>query len=85
MKLVKTKKIKINEDTNIAELILDYPQLVDVLLNEFGFHCANCIFSGMDTLKQGALIHGIKGEEFKIMIKRIESVVNNPESYTVID
>ncbi len=71
-------KLKINDNTNIAELILEYPYLSDVLINEFGFHCANCIFSGMDTLKQGALIHGIKDSEYEILKKRIIDVINNP-------
>ncbi len=75
----KKKKIKINPDMNLAEFIIQYPDLVDVLMYEFGFHCVNCIFSGMDTIRQGASLHMIEGNDFDEMIEYLEDYINNPE------
>lgn len=73
----KTKKIvKIKENIGIEELLSKYPYLGDILTYEYGLHCVNCIISGFDTLKEGALIHGITGKYFKEMLKHLESLVN---------
>lgn len=71
------KKISINPNINIQEFILEYPQLVEVLANDYGFHCVNCLFSDFDTLIEGAAIHGIEGEDFKEMVHDLEEIINN--------
>lgn len=67
--------MKITEDINIAEMIEKYPVLVEILMDEYEFHCVNCILSGFDTLKEGARIHGIEGEDFEDMLKRLNDAV----------
>lgn len=83
-KLQNKKMIKVDPNMNMQEFILTYPQLVDVLMYEFGFHCVNCIFAGMDTIKEGAAIHQIEGEEFDEMIEYIEDYLNDPENQVEI-
>jgi hybrid cluster-associated redox disulfide protein len=72
--------IQIDPDMNLQEFILEYPQLVDFLAEDYGFHCVTCMFSGWDTLREGASIHQIEGADFDEMIKRLETILNSEES-----
>jgi len=47
---------------------------------EFGFHCVNCIFSGMDTIRQGAELHQIVDADFDEMIEYLEEYLNDEEN-----
>lgn len=77
----KTKrKIKIPLNIKIDELLSKYPYLGDILFYEYGLHCVNCIISGFDTLREGAMVHQIEGAEFKKMISHLEEVINLKES-----
>jgi hypothetical protein len=68
--------IKLDPNMGIVELIDTYPELVNVLTEDYEFHCVNCLFSGMDTLIEGASLHGIEGEDFQDMLKHLEQVIN---------
>ena len=68
---------RIDPNIGINDLIETYPQLVEILNDEYGFHCVNCIFSEFDTLKEGAAIHGIEGNDFEEMVFRLEEIINN--------
>ena len=81
----KKKKIKLNPNTPINEIIDKYPLLVDIMQSEFEFHCVNCIFSEFDTLEQGAEIHGIVGEDFKEMVEYLEKYLNNEINLVTLD
>ncbi len=74
--MVKSKKIKIDPHIQISVLIDTYPQLVDVLTEDYEFHCVNCLFSDFDNLKDGAALHGVEGQDFEDMLEHLESVVN---------
>lgn len=78
--IIVSEYLTIDPNINLQEFILEYPQLIDVLAEDYGFHCVNCMFSGFDTLKEGAQIHGIEGQDFEDMIKRLEDLLNSPES-----
>lgn len=65
-------------DILISELISRFPQLEKVLVAEFGFHCVNCFLAEIDTLEEGAAIHGIVGEDFEILMKRVQEVISFP-------
>lgn len=73
----KSKRKKIDIDMPLSELIELYPELAEILTNEYGLHCVNCMISDFDTLEQGALIHGIEGEFFLEMVSRLEDVIND--------
>ncbi|MEP7104177.1 MAG: DUF1858 domain-containing protein [Candidatus Dojkabacteria bacterium] len=70
------KKIKIDKDMGINALIEAYPVVVDILQEEYEFHCVNCMFSEFDTLENGAILHGIEGEDFNDMVEHLEKVIN---------
>jgi hybrid cluster-associated redox disulfide protein len=63
-------KIKIDKDTNIAELIEQNPEMNDVLY-EYGLYCGNCYAAGYDTLEAGAMSHGLEDEEIEELIQEL--------------
>ena len=62
---MKKKLAKITKDTLIAEAVERYPELGEVLAEDYGFHCIGCMASEMETIEQGAMVHGFTGKETK--------------------
>jgi len=74
--MAKTKTaIKIDRKMNLAELVTFYPQLVNVLMEDYGLHCVSCFAAGFDTLEEGAKIHGYDDADIEKMVKRLNSLV----------
>jgi len=71
----KDKKQNINADMLIAEIVECYPVVVDYLINEYEFHCINCVLAGFETLEEGAQVHGITGSEFKKLLNKLNSLI----------
>jgi len=71
----KDKKL-ITKDMLIAQLAEEYPVLVDVLIEDYGFHCVGCGMSGMESLEQGAMVHGMTNKEISVMIKNLNELAN---------
>lgn len=65
---------KITKDSNIAQLVMKYPQVAEVLL-DYGLHCVGCFANSFDSLEAGAKIHGFTEEEVDDMVTRINEVV----------
>ena len=71
--------IKLDPQIKMSDLILLYPELIEPLTYDYGLHCVNCMIAEFDTLQEGAVIHGIDGEDLADMIKDLEEMINNPE------
>ena len=73
-----TKKVKklITKDMLIAQLAETYPVLVDVLIEDYGFHCVGCGMSQFESLEQGAAVHGMTNKEIKTMIDNLNELAN---------
>jgi len=69
-------KNNINGSIMISELVEKYPSVVEMLVTEWGFHCANCIISSFETLEQGASVHGIVDLDFEIMLEMVNDIAN---------
>lgn len=67
-------KPKITKDMNLGQVVFDYPQLAEVLL-DFGLHCVGCFASSFDTIEMGAKVHGMTNEEIDEMIVRLNEVL----------
>jgi hybrid cluster-associated redox disulfide protein len=65
---------KINKNILIGELVINYPEAVQVLF-DYGFHCIGCGLSAYETLEQGALAHGFDEKTIEQMIKDIKKVI----------
>jgi hybrid cluster-associated redox disulfide protein len=70
---------KIDKNIQIGELVMNYPQSVDVLFNH-GFHCIGCGLSAYETLEQGALAHGFDEATVEEIIQQIKDAVKNGEA-----
>lgn len=68
-------KQKITSDMLIAEIVECYPEVIDYLVEEYEFHCINCVLAGFETLEEGALAHGIEGKEYTKLLKNINALV----------
>lgn len=65
----------LDPDISIQELVSNHPQLVDVLINEYGFHCVTCFLSEFETLSEGAKVHGIEGSDFDELMEHLNSLI----------
>ncbi len=72
---MKKQKIEITKDILIGDLVDRYPELGSVLMDEYGFHCIGCMASGMETLEQGAQVHGMDQKEIKKMVDDLNQLV----------
>lgn len=68
-------KKQIHKDMLIAELVEKYPEVVEVLIEDYGFHCIGCAMSEMETLEQGALVHGMDQADIKVMIESLNEII----------
>ena len=68
-------KLKITKETNIGELAMEYPELAQVLVEDYGLHCVGCFASSFDTLEAGAQVHGMTEREIDEMIARLKRIV----------
>lgn len=72
---MKTKQ-KITKEMMIGEIIEKYPKLGEVLMEDYGFHCVGCMAAGMETLEQGAEVHGMSQKETKEMVASLNELVD---------
>jgi len=69
------KKQKISPDIPISDLAEMHPELIDILIYVYGLHCIGCIIAEFETLREGAMAHGIIGKEFNKMMKDLNKKV----------
>lgn len=74
----KIKVVVITKEQNIGELVAQYPETAEVML-DYGLHCVGCFASSFDTIEMGAQIHGMDIEEIEEMVERINEVINHGE------
>lgn len=56
-----------SKDMIISDAAAYYPEAVEVFL-EYGLHCVGCHISGYETIEEGAIGHGIDGDDFENMM-----------------
>lgn len=70
------KKIaKITKDILILNLVEQNPDLAEVLTEEYGFHCVGCMAASMETLEQGALVHGMSEDQIDKMVEDLNKKI----------
>ncbi|MEK6897291.1 MAG: DUF1858 domain-containing protein [Nanoarchaeota archaeon] len=65
---------QITKTTLINDLLEKNPEAAEILM-AYGLHCVNCHFSDLDTLEDGAAMHGMPDEEIGLMIKDVNKVL----------
>jgi hybrid cluster-associated redox disulfide protein len=76
---MKKEKMEITKNILIEDLVEKYPKLAEVLVEEYGFHCIGCMASGMETLEQGAQVHGMSQKEIKKMVEDLKRLAVKDE------
>jgi len=76
---MKKQTNEITKDIMIGDLVEKYPKLAKVLVEEYGFHCIGCMAAGMETLEEGATVHGMNGKEIKKMVEDLKNLVKEDE------
>jgi len=61
-------KKMITKDILIGDLVEKYPKLAKVLVEDYGFHCIGCMAAGMESLEQGAQVHGMDDKEIEKLV-----------------
>jgi hydroxylamine reductase len=69
IKIRRNKKMVINKDTKIGEIIENAPEKAELLL-EAGMHCLGCPASQAETLEEACEVHGIDVEE---LVKKLNA------------
>ena len=64
----------IKKETQINELLEKHPEVAEILM-AYGLHCVGCHFSDLDTLEDGATMHGMPDEEIELMIKDVNKTI----------
>lgn len=64
-------KVKITKDILILDLVEKNPGLAEVLTEDYGFHCVGCMAASMETLEQGALVHGMTEDQIDEMVEKL--------------
>lgn len=68
----KVVKTKINKDMTISEVVAKYPGTIEVFL-EHGMGCFGCGVAQFETIKQGAMAHGIDLKKLMDALNKIIS------------
>ena len=77
---MKKQKIEITKDIMIGDLVENYPKLGRVLVEEYGFHCIGCMAAGMETLEEGATVHGMDKKEIEKMVEDLKNLAEKDEA-----
>ena len=65
----------ITKSLNLGEIVQHYPELVEVLVNDYGLHCVGCLAAAFETLEQGAKAHGFSDQEVAKLVKNLNKIV----------
>ncbi len=68
------KKVKITESMRIGEVVGLYPQTIEVF-QKHGFGCVTCPMAAMETIKQGAKVHGMDKKKLSSFLKELNERV----------
>ena len=63
----KLSKPPLDKDMFISSAVSLYPEVVPIFM-DYGLHCVGCHISGFETVEEGAMGHGITGDELENML-----------------
>ena len=66
---------KITKDTLIGEIVKLSPDTAEIMF-DYGLHCIGCCGSAMESLEDGAKMHGLSDEKIAEMVKKINDTIN---------
>lgn len=75
----KKRKPRVHADMNVLEIIALHPGAIGIL-EIYGLHCHGCAFGSLDTLRTGALSHGLTDDDIENMIDDLTEVLKKAPS-----
>lgn len=72
----KATETKITKEIKIGELMINYPQAVEILFEE-GIHCLGCGAAHFESLEDGLKAHGKSDQEIEEIIKKLNKAISN--------
>lgn len=66
----------IKKSSVLGEIVSQYPELIDVLVNNYGLHCVGCYAAAWETLEEGAKAHGFEDKEIEKMVKKLNQIIS---------
>lgn len=64
------KTEKITKETPIGEAIEKNPKAAEIMFS-YGLYCVGCSGASMETIEQGAKMHGISDEKIEEMVRKM--------------
>ena len=75
------EKPDFSKDTIIMDVAKFYPEVIEVFM-DYGLHCIGCHISGFETVEEGAMGHGIVGDDFEnLMLDAKERIEENAKKH----
>jgi hybrid cluster-associated redox disulfide protein len=71
-----TRKSKITKNSIIAEVMLKYPEVMEVMSVDYGLGCVGCMMAGEETIEQGASVHGMSSEKIGKMVSEMNKKIS---------
>lgn len=72
------EKFVVTKEVNLGELVYNHPETAEVIL-DYGLHCVGCFASSVDTLEQGAKLHGLSDADIAELVDRLNEVIKFKE------
>ena len=69
------KKNKITKDMLILDLVETYPKVAEVLTEKYNFHCIGCMAASMESLEEGATVHGMTDDQIDEMVVDLNKII----------
>ncbi|MBI4100429.1 DUF1858 domain-containing protein [Candidatus Microgenomates bacterium] len=68
------KKSKITSRMKLGEIVTGYPQTIEIFF-KYGLPCAGCHVASFETLEEGALSHGVVGEDLENLLDELNQSI----------
>ncbi len=65
----------ITKDILILDLVETYPKLAETLTEKYKFHCIGCMAASMETLEEGASVHGMSDDQIEKMVADLNKII----------
>jgi nitrogen fixation protein NifU and related proteins len=70
---IKSKtKLLITKNLNLGELMMNFPDEAEILVNDYGLHCVGCMAASFETLEEGLKGHGYTNKQIDQIVKKLQ-------------
>lgn len=66
-------KGKISKGMTLGEIVSTTPKAAEVMMG-YGLHCIGCPATALETLEQGAKMHGLNDKQIEQMVEKMNNL-----------